>query len=594
MKLPLKDHQRQRIQAWLNRLTVVCGLAVLGLFAFAIGWPLSPTQHAQVRTATTLVLAAFVAQELVRLLIQERIKIFIRERWLELFLACAVALELFFGKRIIAWLGEYSPNLPASTLALAFLAGNQVTLLVLLGLRYLRGNRLFHSRALSPGQIFILSFGLVIILGTLLLKTPQATLAPLSWVDAFFVATSAVCVTGLSPIDISTTLSLQGQWILLGLIQVGGLGIMTLTYFFAYFAAGGVSLRSRIGLQDLLSEENLGHIGTTLGIIVGFTLVMEITGAFLIHAALASSPHPPDSLLFFSLFHSVSAFCNAGFSTLGPGLADPRLSTQTGFLSVIMFLIVVGGLGFPVVKNFWDYFSGRLRRTFRLTIEQPPRLSANSRIVLVTTALLIVVGTALIWLTEYGLGHGPAAGNSVFTALFHSITARTAGFNITPVSALMPATATIMMLLMFIGGSPASTAGGIKTSTLAVAVLALRRLMLGRSDIEAFQRRFSSELANRALAIVLVAAAFIAAVSTALSALHPEIPLSDLVFEAISAISTVGLTRDVTAQLSPEAKLIVAFAMFVGRVGVLTLVMGLIPRRQRSVFRYPETNIILS
>ncbi len=594
MKLKLTDRQRQLAHSALNTLTVLCGLAILGLFAFAIGWPLSPTQHAQVHSATSVILAVFVVQELLRLLIQERIKLFVRERWLELFLASAVAFELLFGSRIASWIGEYSPSLPASTIALVLLAGNQLTLLALLALRALRGNQLSHSRALSPGQVFILSFGLLIAAGTLLLKTPQATLAPLGWIDAFFVATSAVCVTGLSPIDISTTLSLQGQWILLGLIQIGGLGIMTLTYFFAHFAAGGVSLRRRIDLQDLLSEENLSHIGTTLGIIVGFTLGMEIAGAFFIHAALVQSPNAPENLLFFSLFHSVSAFCNAGFSTLGPGLADARVSTQTDFLSAIMFLIVIGGLGFPVVKNFWDFLVGRLRRALRLRVDQPPHLSANSRIVLTTTALLIVLGAALIWITEYGFGHGPAAGNSVFTALFQSVTARTAGFNITPIGALLPATATLMMLLMFIGGSPSSTAGGIKTSTLAIAVLALRRAMMGRSDIEAFKRRFNDELANRALAIVLVAAAFVAAVSISLASLHPDIPLGDLVFEAVSAVATVGLTRDVTPRLCPAAKLIIIFAMFVGRVGVLTFVMGLLPRRTRSAYRYPETNIILN
>jgi Trk-type K+ transport system membrane component len=215
-------------------------------------------------------------------------------------------------------------------------------------------------------------------------------------------------------------------------------------------------------------------------------------------------------------------------------------------------------------------------------------------VVLLTTTFLLSSGTLAIWLTEFAFGSGQAAGNSWWTALFHAVTARTAGFNTTPVTALMPASAAILMLLMFVGGSPSSTAGGIKTSTLAVAVLSLRRVLLGRTDIEAFGRRFSDDLANRALAIILVAATFLAIVVITLCTLHPELPPFDLVFEAVSALGTVGLTRGITPQLEAPAKLVVIFAMFVGRVGVLTFVVSFLPRRVPPAFRYPETTIVLN
>ncbi|MDP2876830.1 MAG: potassium transporter TrkG, partial [Holophaga sp.] len=337
------------------------------------------------------------------------------------------------------------------------------------------------SHTLTPGLVFILSFALLILLGTLLLKTPQATTHGISWIDALFLSTSAVCVTGLSPVDISTVLTSHGQWVLLGLIQIGGLGVMTITYFFAYFMAGGMTLRSRIGLQDLLSEDNLSHIGMVLALIIGFTAAVEGLGAILIHASIADGTLPEKGRIFFSLFHSVSAFCNAGFSTLGAGLADPRVSLQKDFLAVIMALIVMGGLGFPVVKGFYTWISEHVRFSLRLTRKIPSRLSANSRIVLWTTSALLVIGTICVWLTEFAFAHGEVAGGSAwFTALFHSVTARTAGYNITDTGALLPATAAILVLLMFVGGSPSSTAGGIKTSTLAVAILSLRRVLLGR------------------------------------------------------------------------------------------------------------------
>lgn len=593
-RLPLTDTQRDRLTALLRGLTVLCGLATIGLLVVVVGWPMTERIHEAVRLATTWILGIFVAQEVVRVAIQEYPWRFVREHWLEVLLTVAVTLELAFGAHLVAWLGARNPMISASNLALIFLAANQLTVVALISLRALRTVQLLNSRSFTPGLVFILSFAALILLGTLLLKTPQASVRGIGWVDALFVSTSAVCVTGLTPVDVSSVLTLHGQWVLLGLIQIGGLGVMTFTYFFAYFMAGGMSLRSRIGLQDLLSEDNLGHIGIALAIIIGFTASLETVGAVLIHASLAGSTLPVDDRIFFSVFHSVSAFCNAGFSTLSAGLADPRVNTRPGFLGVIMALIVLGGLGFPVVKSFYTYTVERLRFNVRLTRKVPERLPANTRIVLLTTLGLLVLGTSAVWLTEFGLGRGPSTIHPWYTALFHAVTARTAGFNITDMERMLPASAAIMILLMFVGGSPSSTAGGIKTSTLAVAFLSLRRVLTGRGDIEAFQRRFSDDLANRALSIILVAASFLSIVTVTLCALHPELSPFDLLFEATSAMGTVGLTRGITPKLGPAAKLVLTLAMLVGRVGVLTFLASFLPRRARPEFRYPETSIVLN
>ncbi len=594
MTHPLPESLRARLLNLLRGIAVACGLATLGLLVLIIGWPVTARLHQLLRITTTAVLGVFVVQELLRIALQEHPWRFIRKHWIEVLLTVAVGLELLVGERLVSWMGSRMDLDSVSTLALGFLAANQLTVLLLVLLRGLRTIQLLHSRSLSPGMVFTLSFAALILLGTLLLKTPQATVGGIGWVDALFVSTSAVCVTGLTPLDVSTVLTPHGQWILLGLIQVGGLGVMTFTYFFAYFMAGGLSLRSRIGLQDLLSEDNLGHIGMALAIVIGFTASIELAGTVLMHAALAGSPLPEGERLFFALFHSVSAFCNAGFSTLGAGLADPRVSARPGFLGVVMALIVLGGLGFPVVKAFWTHVVAHLRYRMRLTHQVPERLSANSRTVLVTTAALLAGGALVIGFTEFVAGSGAFTVHRAFTALFHSVTARTAGFNVTDMQGLMPATAAVLILLMFIGGSPSSTAGGIKTSTLAVAVLSLRRVLLGRSDIEAFHRRFSDELANRALAIILVAATFLALVAVTLCMLHPELPPFDLLFEAVSAVGTVGLTRGITPRLGPGAKLVLVLAMLVGRVGVLTFVASFLPRRARPAFRYPETTIVLN
>lgn len=594
--VPMMQHSvRTRILSLLRILTFGCGLATLGLLILVIGWPLTEAARRTVDDATTWILAVFVTQQLLRVVLHSHPWRFAVERRLEMLLTLAVALELLFGSQVVSWVGSRTTMVSASTLALLFLAFNQLTLIGLIALRGLRNARILHSRSLTPGLVFIISFALLILVGTLLLKTPQATTHGISWTNALFLSTSAVCVTGLTPIDISTALTAHGQWVMLGLIQIGGLGVMTITYFFAYFMSGGVSLRSRIGLQDLLCEDNLGHIGMVLALIIGFTATIESIGAILIHASLAGGTLPEQGRIFFSLFHSVSAFCNAGFSTLGPGLADPRVNHQKGFLGVIMALIVLGGLGFPVVKGFYTWVYEHVRYLLRLTRRIPSRLSANIRMVLWTTTALLAVGTVSIWLTEFAFAGGEVAGGSAwFTALFHSVTARTAGYNITSTGALLPATVAILTLLMFVGGSPSSTAGGIKTSTLAVAVLSLRRVLLGRKDIEAFHRRFGDDLANRALSIILVAASFIALVTITLCVLHPELPPFDLLFEAVSAIGTVGLSRDITPQLSSAAKLVLALAMLVGRVGVLTFLASFLPRPQRPALRYPETTIVLN
>jgi trk system potassium uptake protein len=595
MRSHVTESHRALVTRILNPITVLCGMAALALLVIVIGWELDTPNRILVRATTHAVLVVFVIQEIMRLIVQADRRQFLRSRFLEVTLALLAGIELLFGGPILSWLGERAPDLPASTITVIYLAGTQLTLVVLIGLRSLRSNSLLSGRRLSPGMVFILSFALLITLGTLMLKTPQATREKgIGWVDAAFTATSAVCVTGLTTVDTQVDFTRHGQWIILGLIQIGGLGVMTITYFFAFFFAGGVSLRNRIALQDLLSEENLGHIGTVLGIIVGFTFMTELIGAICINAALSTSPIPIDDLVFFSIFHSVSAFCNAGFSTLSDGLGDPSVSGNTTFLSIIMILIVGGGIGFPVIKNVWVECVARLRRQLGLRVAVPPRLTANSRIILTTTSVLLIGGTVLVWITEFGCGTGVSNGNPWFTSLFHAVTARTAGFNITPMHAMMPATAACIMFLMFVGGSPSSTAGGIKTTTLAVAWLALRRVILGRNDIEAYGRRLGEDIVHRALAIILLSVGFITIVTVALCTLHPELSPADLAFEAISAVSTVGLTRGITPHLDDPAKIVLIAAMFIGRIGVLLFVLSFVRKRSGTGYRLPETSVVLT
>jgi Trk-type K+ transport system membrane component len=592
----IPDNRISAILRAMNVVLVVCAMGAIALFVLVIGWPLTSQEQWLVQMGTRIVLGLFVVQEIVRLIIHPNLREHLRKRRLETALAVVVLFESVFSHKFDNWLMHWIPDAKPGTLALFVLGFSQLTLIGLLGLRGLRRIPQIAARNLTPGGALLLSFAALIVAGTLLLKMPRATPAGISWADALFTATSSVCVTGMAVLDTAGDFTWHGQFVILGLVQVGGLGIMTLTYFFAHFLTGGVSFRNRIALQDLLSEESLDQIGTVLGIIVGFTFSFELAGVAAIYfSAEGMTAMPQDERLFFAVFHSVTSFCNAGFSTMPGGLADGALRGNTWFLVTVMLLVTAGGIGFPVVKNFWQVAVAVVRRRLGLRVAAPPRLTTNSRVVLVTSLCLTFGGAALVFLTEFAFNNGDSAGvPSWLAALFHSVTARSAGFNISDTRLWAPATVVIVMFLMFIGGSPASTAGGIKTSTLAVAVLALRRVLLGRPEIEAFGRRVSDDTANRALAVVLLAVAFFAVVLVTLSVMHPELSTAELAFEVIGATSTAGLSRGVAPLLGAGGKCVLVLAMFVGRIGVLMVLMSFMPRQPHKGYRFPEGGIVIT
>jgi Trk-type K+ transport system membrane component len=464
--------------------------------------------------------------------------------------------------------------------------------LLLIGLRSLRLHEVFAERKVSPGAVMMITFGALIIAGTLMLLTPRATTAGISVLDAGFTAISAVCVTGLTVVDTETAITPFGKVILLCLFQAGGLGVMTLTTFLAQ-AFGGVSLRGRVLLQDLISEENVGHIGRMLLWIVGITLTTEAIGAWWLFTALEPTADVRGSHVFVAVFHSVSAFCNAGFSTWSGGLYDPVVRTNTGVQVVIMLLIVAGGMGFPVLVATFRWLRARVAHRW-LGAGRKPRLSVHARLAWITTGALILGGALLIGVAEYVAGdqvhHTPA----VVASLFHSITARTAGFNIAPVEAMTPAAISVIILLMFIGGCPAGTAGGVRTTAFAVALLNVRRIVLGRRDVEAFGRRIPEEVVSRAMAVMILSIGWLGAGTTLLALFEPHVPLSSLVFEMVSALSTVGLTRGVTPELGTAGKLVIMLTMFAGRIGLLYFVFAFLGRPKPPPFRVPEENVYVT
>lgn len=458
------------------------------------------------------------------------------------------------------------------------------------------------NRSMNPALLFVISFLLIIVFGTGLLMLPTATTGGITFTDAFFTSASAVCVTGLVVVDTATHFTPLGKFFILMLIQVGGLGIMTFTSFFGYFFKGGASFGNEFLLKELINEEKLGEIFKTLLKIVLITFSIEGAGAFLIYSFTDMSLFEGRTdLIAFSVFHSVSAFCNAGFSTLSGGLYEPGFRYNYSLHYTVAFLIIAGGLGFPIVFNyyrlvrhyFFNLFSWLVRR--RKYYHVPNIINVNTRIVLVTTVILLVSGAVFFFVAEYSHSlAGLSLRGKIAGSFFGSVTARTAGFNTVDLMLFNPATILLFFLLMWIGASPASTGGGIKTSTFALSVLNVISLAKGKDRIEIFGREISNESVRRAFSVVFLSFLIISLAVLALMITDGSLGLERIIFEVISAFGTVGLTLGVTPNLSETGKWIIIVTMFIGRVGSLTLIIGLFRKVRSLQYRYSSERILIN
>jgi trk system potassium uptake protein TrkH len=450
---------------------------------------------------------------------------------------------------------------------------------------------------LLPSHLVILSFAVTISAGALLLAAPfSAEKQPLDWVDALFLSASAVCVTGLSPVDPGSTLSLLGQIILLALIQVGGLGYMTISAFAAMLLSRRLSVSQRLSVEIMLGE--LVEAWRLLRYTIAFTFATELAGAILLFLAFGRYELPFGARLWFAIFHSVSAFCNAGLDVFGlvgkergwEGSLQPFAHDPLVVLTIAL-LLMLGGIGFPVIVEISDRLRGRRFRW-----------SVHARTVFIVNLLLWFGGALLIWLFEHSnpstLGNQPLPIQAM-SAFFQSATARTAGFSTVPTGSLTAASLWLLCLLMFIGASPGGTGGGVKTTTIAVLAAATWSSVRMKEQVVIFHRSVHPERLSKAVAFTLLAINTIGAATLLLCVTEgallakgvPHGPLS-LFFEAVSAFGTVGLSTGVTPFLSAGGKLILVATMFAGRVGLLTLLIAIAGRSVEPV-RYPFGEILV-
>ncbi len=575
---------------------VLRGAAIVALTSLVLefGFPLTPTRVAVLHSIDLAVAAILIGDVLWRLHRSGGKVAHLRAHWIEFLALALVAAEI--GLAIAA-------GVPAAFAGL-YVIGAQAYLIVRLVLAAVRANEKLAATRLRPAWVLVGGFLILILFGTLLLLLPNchaAEAAPWTLLDAFFTATSAACVTGLTVRDVGTDLSFRGQVVLLALIQTGGLGIVTLTMFLTYVQSRTLQLRQMIMIRGLLSIEGLGDVGRFLVHALVVTLLAELLGAAVLFHYYAEPGLGIAERAWWGLFHSVSAFCNAGF-----GLSADSFMRQSGnppVLLMICALVIAGGIGFPVINDLLHVEVGglpwyrRRRWSFRFIrrTDSIARLSLNTKLVLTATLLLLGVGTLLFALSEQDRTlAGLAPGERATAAFFQAVMPRTAGFNSVEMSSLGDATLLLLMVLMVIGASPVSTGGGIKTTSFLILALTLRAILHSRETIDAFGRSIPRRALNTAVSIcILYGLAFLGLVTVLLTT-QPQLGFLHVAFESVSALSTVGLSIGVTGAVDPLGRFALCAAMLFGRVGPLAVALSVISQPDPLRYQYPEEGVVVS
>jgi trk system potassium uptake protein len=569
-----------------NRILIAVFIAAFASIVIEYGFYAGAMLRSMLHWIDVAALCSFIAVQAIKLYVVPDRSALLRERRIEYMLTGVVLLASVALLCTVLLQGEGFTA--QSRLFSVSIVTAQAAIVLEMVFTTVRFSQRIGSLRLHPSRVFLSSFVLVILLGTLALLLPKASTNGISVVDALFTSTSAVCVTGLIVVDTATAFTVTGKLVILMLIQIGGLGLMTFTTFIALFS-GRLGIRERVMLQDMLNREHLGQVRSTLKSIIAVTLVIEALGAvFLYFAWPADIFASTQERVFSSVFHSVSAFCNAGFSLFSDGLGHAGVAMNPAVNISIAGLIVLGGLGFITIVNVFSLLPGRRNRPGKRA-----RLNAHSRIVLVSSAALIAGGAVIMFISEQNTAlSGLSWWERGMAAVFQSITTRTAGFNTIDIAAVTVPGTLVILLLMFIGASPASTGGGIKTTTAAVVLMHALQHLRGRTAIEIRSRSIAAAVIDRAHAALLFGMVLVFVATLALSAFEAA-PLIDLLFEAVSAMATVGLSRGITAALSDGSKIVLILTMLIGRVGVLTFMQSLSTAAPLNRYDYPTEHVIV-
>ncbi|WP_395092334.1 TrkH family potassium uptake protein [Vaginella massiliensis] len=454
------------------------------------------------------------------------------------------------------------------------------------------------SKITAP-QLFIVSFLFLIFSGSALLMLPNATTQPIRYLDALFTATSAVSVTGLTVVDTASFFTPFGHLLIMLLIQAGGLGILTFAGFITYFFKGQSTYDNQIALGSIANHDVMSEVFEFMKRIIILTFGIEFFGAIVIFFSVENADFSLGQQLFFSAFHAVSAFCNAGFSTLPNNVMNDKLIFNYPFQSVLIVLIFLGGIGFPILINILRYIRYFVQKIIGKFIKKTPNnkswvFSLSSKVNLITSLSIMIIATIILFFEEYYQTLEPHQGfGKLVSATFLATTPRTAGFNHIDFAELHFSSTLIVIFIMWIGASPAGTGGGIKTSTFAIAVVNFLNIARGKSKIEIFKRELSPVNVQKAFAVMTLSFLVIGIGIFLITRFDNHLNLIDVAFEAFSAYSTVGLSRNITPQLSSESKIVVIFLMYIGRVSMMMVLMAFFKKTTSENYRYPTDEILI-
>ena len=616
--------------ALMNVILASAGVVAVAALVLEYGFgPNPPIEPFWLHIIQSLVVAVFIADRFIRLLAARDRLEYLRENWTD-FALMGVATGVLVGY------ARYGEVLSAGAI---YIIVTQVYILAALIIRGVNVNLRFADSGIHPARLLVGSFVFMCLVGSGLLMLPAAITegewARWHYLDSLFTATSATCVTGLVVKGTGSTFTPFGQAVILGLIQLGGLGIMMFGTVMAMMVGKMLSLKGTDALGQMLNTSQVGQIARIARFVIIATFGLEVLGAMLLFPMFldasgnSGSPLSAPQALWYSIFHSVSAFCNAGFSlydkNMMAGVGDgwSALRDRWQMLGVISPLIILGGLGFPVLHDLGRWFGGLVGRTRRAmrgkwSMDFSPlprcRLALHSKIVLSTTAILLIWGAAILWAVEsievprpFTPGRDPnypaavsnnwgstSAIGKAKESIFASITARTAGFNTIDMNQLTDGGKLWMCGLMTVGGGPASTAGGMKTVTLAILVLVACSVLRNRSELEVYQRSITVDVIRKVVALAVLYMCLLLTVALLLSiTMGGTYHFIDLLFESCSACGTVGLSTGVTEKLNDPARGVVMAGMFIGRLGPLTLLLALAGRTRRTKYSYPSENIII-
>lgn len=582
-------YKNKSFETFLIAVNTATGVVVIAVFALLFGFRKQLLPEPVLFAALYASLFAFVAEKVFRLFNSVSFREFCRVNWFEAPLLVALAAALFSA-------GKYENTDTIRHSA----AGIYLVLQVII--KVCRSSVNLAASGKNPTRALIASFAVLILSGTAVLMLPRsATGERTGFVDALFTATSATCVTGLIVKDTGTDFSIMGQLTILALIQLGGLGIVIFGAVFALLLGQMLGLRESAAMQDLLSEQMLGRINKMIAFIFVATIAIEAVGAVSMFEMWNDVPGRITSIQrqwYCSIFHSISAFCNAGFGLFKDSMVSYNRCWPV--YVVMAPLIILGGLGFSVLYDLAAVAAGRITVVLRKVFSAPTlfaggiakKMQLQSRIVLMTTLILIITGTLTILIFERFTGSGLW---NLRGAFFQSVTARTAGFNTVGINGLSAASKLLLIMLMFIGGAPGGTAGGVKITTLAVIIMAVVATLKKRSEVQVFKRSVGFSIVRRAIAVTLlfIVVLFVAGFTLTITEGHNGFSLMDVMFETSSALGTVGLTTGKTAALTTAGKLIIIAVMFIGRLGPLTLLASMTFNLKTARYNYPEEVVIV-